>query len=98
MALEQERKFLANNFPHFNGEGEITIFQMYMVDRPDHSLRIRILYDKVNHTKESTICYKYYLDAESKEEHEFSFDSSIASNIYLKKEYDSVLIKRRLGY
>ena len=90
MALEQERKFLVNNFPHADKQGKV-IVQMYIVDRPDHSLRIRII-----DNKEATICYKYYLDAESKEEHEYSFDIVQALKIYIKSEYDSVLIKTRI--
>jgi CYTH domain-containing protein len=90
MALEQERKFLVHNFPHVDEHGE-TIVQMYIVDRFDHSLRIRL----INH-KEATICYKYYLSDDSKEEHEYPFDLVLATKMYLKGQYDSVLVKTRI--
>lgn len=90
MALEQERKFLVHNFPHAHEPEEI-IVQMYIVDRPDHSLRIRLI-----NQKEATICYKFYLSEDSKEEHEYPFDLVLATKMYIKNQYDSVLVKTRI--
>lgn len=90
MALERERKFLVNNNLIIPLHECIAITQIYIVDREDHSLRIRKIMNN-----EATICYKYYLDDESKEEHEYPFPIEEANRILENKEYISLLVKLR---
>jgi CYTH domain-containing protein len=91
--IERERKFLVIESDEFNDSlpfsGEF-IVQIYIVDREDHSLRIRIINNET-----ASICYKYYLDAESKEEHEYPFPLDEATRILGNSEYTSFLAKMR---
>jgi adenylate cyclase len=90
MALERERKFLVKDYFVIPLSECIAITQIYIVDREDHSLRIRKIMNN-----EATICYKYYLDDESKEEHEYPFPIEEANRILENKEYYSLLEKLR---
>ena len=91
--IERERKFLVIESEEFKDSlpfsGEF-IVQMYIVDKEDHSLRIRII-----NSSEASICYKYYLDAESKEEHEYPFSLEEANRIFKEKEFTTFLAKMR---
>lgn len=89
MALELERKFLVNSLPGNLGEAD-HIVQMYLVDKPDHSLRIRIINDSI-----AKIGYKYYLSCEAKEEFEFHVPLVYARERLKNQEYVSVLKKLR---
>ena len=91
MEIEKERKFLVKSTVEVYEDSMEHIIQMYLVDREDHSLRIRI-----NNFASATICYKYYLDAESKEEIEYEFSLAHAELILSNKEYVSKLEKTRV--
>lgn len=90
MALERERRFLVNHFMFNENQKKDHIVQMYIVDRRDHSVRIRIINDE-----KAEICYKYYLSDSEKEEHEFPLDLKIARQIHDEGSYESIVIKTR---
>lgn len=91
--IEKERKFLVIENEDYKNSIPINsefIIQMYIVDRKDHSLRIRIINDT-----EASICYKYYLTRESKEEHEYPFSLEEAKRILVNSEFTCFLVKMR---
>jgi CYTH domain-containing protein len=103
MEIEKERKYLVNlqdlhylldgiKETKFDSVEEIT--QMYLADRSDHSLRVRIINNQIDYEK-AYICYKYYLTDDSKEEYEYPFFLDKAKEIEEKKDYQTILKKTR---
>lgn len=94
MALERERKFLVKNLPSdIVYYPEYAIMQVYLALTEDTQLRLRV----VNY-KDAFICYKRTLSPTDKLEFEYRINYDDAVATFNKKEYDCLLIKKRIKY
>lgn len=90
MEIEQERKFLVKYHDVDKKAHADEIIQIYLVDRKDHSLRIRII-----NNSHAFICYKFYVTKQIKEESEYPFPLDTAADILASENYISLLSKKR---